>query len=402
MPSTQRVSEWAHTGTELGIDVVLQQRLVRPLFQPVVDLRSRTVVGLEALARGPAGSDLEYPDRLFAAAGAAACLAELDMLCIERALECARAASVAPPVLFVNAEPAMMNQPLSPRLLEIVRAGLPFREILEYTERGLSAVPGDLLRVAGQLQQAGAGLAFDDVGVEPLSLAFLPVLEPEVIKLDMSLIRDPHGAHTRRVCAVARSEAERTGAVIIAEGIETEDDLTTAQALGAHWGQGWLFGRPGLIEQAEHRYNQEAAALLRPARPGFHRTADTPFGVAAGHGRPVTGNADAVSAALNRLRQVIRSDRDALIIVSCPDTPIPGVAGWLSELTGGVRSVIMLDQPLAGEFAVTVLAAGSGFAVCMRTPPHDEPDLVVVDDLHYVAAVARALLTRLGGGFELS
>ncbi|MEU4218107.1 EAL domain-containing protein [Actinoplanes sp. NPDC026623] len=120
--------------TDTTIGAVLAGRLVKPLFQPIVDLSTRAVMGLEALARGPAGTALEFPDQLFAAAGAAGRLGELDMLCSERALECAVAASEPPPLLFVNAEPAVMDQPPSPRLVELIESGLLFREILEYTD----------------------------------------------------------------------------------------------------------------------------------------------------------------------------------------------------------------------------------------------------------------------------
>ncbi|GAA2864506.1 hypothetical protein Acy02nite_71490 [Actinoplanes cyaneus] len=220
---------------ELTITDVLAHRLVHPVYQPIVDLTGGGVVGLEALARGPAGTALEFPDRLFAAARDAARLGDLDLLCCERAIEGAVAAAATPPLLFVNAEPGVLDQPLSPRLLELLAAGPPFRMVLEFTERALPAVPGSLLRIAGMVQEWGNALALDDVGVDPMSLAFLPVIEPEVIKLDMSLVRNPDTAHTRSVAALVRSEARRTGATIIAEGIETEAELRAARELGAHW-----------------------------------------------------------------------------------------------------------------------------------------------------------------------
>ncbi|MEU4424446.1 EAL domain-containing protein, partial [Actinoplanes sp. NPDC024001] len=287
---------------DVTLDAVLSGRLVRSQFQPIVDLSTRTVTGLEALARGPAGTGLEFPDRLFAAARAAGRLGELDMLCFERALEGALAARIAPPVLFANGEPAVMNQPLSPRIMELFAQRPSFRTILEYTERALPAVPGSLLRLAGHIQLGGNGIALDDVGVDPMSLAFLPILEPEVIKLDMSLVRNPEAEHTRTVCAVVRAEAERTGAVVIAEGIETEADLVTARGLGARWGQGWLFGRPAPIDQVRHDYDPAAASVLRAPRPGFHQPAGTPFEIATRHRPAVAGMAESVAAALSRLR----------------------------------------------------------------------------------------------------
>lgn len=387
----------ASSPAHAAIEAVLAERLVRPLFQPIVDLSTRTVVGVEALARGPAGTDLEFPDRLFAAAREAGRLGDLDMLCSERALECAVAAPVPPPLVFVNAEPAALDQPLSPRLVELIMGGLPFREILEFTERALPALPGSLLRIAGQAQQWGNSLALDDVGVDPMSLAFLPVLEPEVIKLDMSLIRDPSAEQTRAVCAVVRAEAQRTGAMVVGEGIETEDDLVAAEALGASWGQGWLFGRPGSIEQVSHRFDPVAASALPAPRPGFHQAGGTPFEVATGGGSITAGTADAIAAALTRLRDAAAADESAVVIASCPDATIADTGGMtsaLQELAGRVRSVILLDQPIPGELAAAVIGPGYGYAVCVRTGRPLE--LVTSHDLPTVAAVARVLLNRHG------
>lgn len=394
MPATNATETAPVTGAT--IDAVLAGRLVRPRFQPIVDLSTRTVVGLEALARGPKGSDLEFPDRLFAAAGAAGRLGELDMLCFERALEDTMAAPVAPPLLFANGEPAVMDQPLSPRLMQLFASGPRFRTILEYTERALPAVPGSLLRLAGYIQLGGNGVALDDVGVDPMSLAFLPVLEPEVIKLDMSLIRDPGAEHSRKVCAVVRAEAQRTGALVIAEGIETEDDLITARALGAHWGQGWLFGRPGLLQDAEHPYDPEAAAAIRRPRPGFHQPAGTPFQVAAAQTPSRPGTAEAVAAALAVVRDVAASDEAAVVIASCPSRHSADLGVSLYELAGRSRSTIILDPPVPGEFAVAVIGPGYGHAVCIRSAARTE--LVTVDDLPTVAAVSRVLLLEHARG----
>jgi EAL domain-containing protein (putative c-di-GMP-specific phosphodiesterase class I) len=352
------------------------------------------VVGVEALARGPAGTDLEFPDRLFAAAREVGRLGELDLLCAERALEIAIAAPVPPPLLFVNGEPSVMDQPLSPRLLEMLLAGLPFRHVLEFTERALPAVPGSLLRIAGAVQQLGNCLALDDVGVDPMSLAFLPVLEPEVVKPDMSLLRDPGAAATREVSAVVRSEAARTGAVVVAEGIETEADLRTARDLGAHWGQGWLFGRPGAVEAVHDRFDPAAAGALRPSRPGFHQPAGSAFETATGF-RPATpGTAEDLAAELTRLRDLIIADGNAVFVASFSATEFPQLAETAAGLIGRTRSVILLDDPIPGELAAVVIGAGYGAALCVRAGQSLET--VPLDRLPAVAAIARILMNRRG------
>nr|BFE81372.1 hypothetical protein GCM10020093_039730 [Planobispora longispora] len=97
-----------------------------------------------------------------------------------------------PPLVFLNAEPAALNHPYTPELLAVVHSERPYRAVLEFTERALADHPAALLNIAAGVQQTDGALALDDVGADPLSLAFLPLIEPEVIKLDMHLLRDPH------------------------------------------------------------------------------------------------------------------------------------------------------------------------------------------------------------------
>ncbi|MEV6301895.1 EAL domain-containing protein [Actinoplanes sp. NPDC051861] len=377
----------------LSIGEVLDRRLIRPMYQPIVELSTRRVTGLEALARGPAGTALEFPDRLFAAARESGCLGHLDRLCSELALEHAIAAAVRPPLLFVNAEPAVLDQPLTPRLVDLLVGGLPFREVLEFTERALPSVPASMLRLSGLVERLGNSIALDDVGADPMSLAFLPILEPEVIKLDMSLVREPHAPLTRQVAAVVRAEALRTGALVIAEGIETEEDLAVARELGAHWGQGWLFGRPAPLDQVTHDFDPAAAEALRGPRPGFHVSFRTPFEAATAHRPPSAATPAAVSAGIDRLRDLVAHDPDTVVVVSGPDSGLPGVSVPLPELLGRARSLILVDDPAPGEFAAVVLGAGYGAALGVRGP-----DVLETADLPTVAAVARALLSRHGAG----
>ncbi|MGX6601012.1 EAL domain-containing protein [Micromonosporaceae bacterium Da 78-11] len=286
------------------LDTILRGRLIDPLFQPIVDLADRAVIGVESLARGPAGSALEFPDQLFAAARAAGRLGELDMLCAERTLESAIAAAVVPPLVFGNSEPSVLDQPLSPRLLELLLGGLPFPMVLEFTERALATVPAAMLRIADQTRALGNCLALDDVGAEPMSLAFLPLIEPEVIKLDMHLLRHPHAPSTVEVCSIVRVVARRTGAVVIAEGIETEADLHTARSLGATWGQGWLFGRPAPLAALSSRFTDVTDRRPTP------RT-DLAAGRVHGHDRirpaapPVAGGGGAGGPQFHRRRSAV-------------------------------------------------------------------------------------------------
>jgi hypothetical protein len=140
--------------------------------------------------------------------------------------------------VFVNVEPGMSVAALTDR-----DAGPML--VAELTERALMNNPAELLRSVGQMRERGCGIALDDVGAVPESLALLPFLAPDVIKLDISLVQAwPNAAQAGILTAVA-AYAERAGATVLAEGIETEAHYQQARALGATLGQGWYFSRPG-------------------------------------------------------------------------------------------------------------------------------------------------------------
>lgn len=223
---------------------ILAEGAVEAGFQPVVDLATGAVVGWEALARGPRGSCLERPDILFAAARAAGRHEELDVLCQRNALRAALDAGVrAPCVLFLNIEPDTSGfLPLELREL-YARACAQMTVAVEITERALTQRPGALLAHVADMRAMGVAVALDDVGTDTDTLAMMSLLEPEVIKLDLALVQaSPDAAIAEAVHAV-HAQAERTGATILVEGVETPEQARIGASLGATLAQGWLYGR---------------------------------------------------------------------------------------------------------------------------------------------------------------
>ncbi len=230
----------------VSVREVLRGPGVRSVFQPIVDLDGGHVVAYEALVRGPAGP-LERPDRLFAAARAEGLLAELDEACRAAAFRGALGSGLlAPLTLFVNVEPEVLDSaPLQELLALAERAPGQLRVVVEITERAIAARPAELLRTVARVRELGWGVALDDVGADAMSLAFMPLLEPDVVKLDLRLVQQRPGADVAEIMHAVNAYAQSSGATVLAEGIEDERHLRTARALGAHLGQGWLFGRPG-------------------------------------------------------------------------------------------------------------------------------------------------------------
>jgi EAL domain-containing protein (putative c-di-GMP-specific phosphodiesterase class I) len=264
---------------------IIDRRDVRAVYQPIVELDTLCVVAYEALARGPAGSPLERPDLLFEAARKCGRIADLDWAwraagvrgALDRGLR-------SPTTLFLNVEPAALNKPVPPDLKVVwLEAQSQLRIVLEITERALTSHPTELLWSVEWARELGWGIAVDDVGADPRALAMLPFLGPDVIKLDLALIRDRPSDEMAAVVHAVRAECERTGGAILAEGIESEEHLETARAIGATLAQGWLFGRPRDLPEEPP---QPAGQVHIAAKSWNVPVGRTPFNIIAGS-RPV-------------------------------------------------------------------------------------------------------------------
>ena len=215
-------------------------------YQPVVDLERRTVVGYEALCRGAAGSRLEPPLELFAAARRAGRLNETDWACRRASLRGARQAGLRPPLkLFINVEPSALGGESPERMSGLSEHALSELDlVVEFTERAITESPAELLRSINRVRQLGGAVAIDDVGPGGAPLAIVPLVRPDVVKLDLSIVHNPTDRDSARVAAAMSAYSESAGARVVAEGIEREEHVMSALALGATLGQGWLFGPP--------------------------------------------------------------------------------------------------------------------------------------------------------------
>ena len=261
---------------------------LRALFQPIVDLGVGTTVGYEALARGPIGSALEMPDDLFGVAREEGVLERLDRACRSCALSTAFAAGLpSDDLLFLNVEPAGLDEGgVLDRMGEDHLTQVSV--VVELTERALTARPREVLAAVRWLRERDCRIALDDVGLDPRSLGLMPFVAPDIIKLDRKVTQGmlPEATAARVINAV-RAESERSGAIVLAEGIETEAHRRRAEAMGAKLGQGWLFGRPAPLDLAMGRSAIRAARTAsrrstspaacptkRPTRRPFEQIAD--------------------------------------------------------------------------------------------------------------------------------
>src|SRR4051812_37660051 len=230
---------------EQELDGILVADRITMAFQPIVDLLTGAVVAYEGLARGPGDSHLHMPTELFDAARSAQRLEELDWLCRVAALQQALAVGIRPPLtVFMNVEPEVLTPAPERAGPVLARAMGGLRVMVELTERSLFSQPATLLRFVEAVRHYGWGIAVDDIGAHPHSLAMLSVIEPDVVKLDQPSLKKMPRSESAALISGVQTYCRRSGARVVAEGLENDEDVDTARALGAHYGQGWRFGHP--------------------------------------------------------------------------------------------------------------------------------------------------------------
>lgn len=222
----------------LAIRRVLDNRDVRVVFQPVVDLRTQKIFAYEALVRSKA-PEFESPMALFKAAIDHSCAGELGRLIRELAV-----ASCQDHPLFLNVHPAELNERY------LVQPDDPIFDhgkdvYLEITE-GVPLSHFELCKsILSEVRGRGVYLVVDDLGAGYSNLKYIADLAPRIVKLDRELV----AGLTREtrlfklVCGIVILCRE-LDAMVVAEGIETADELEAVIESGARYGQGYLLARP--------------------------------------------------------------------------------------------------------------------------------------------------------------
>ena len=221
---------------------------VRAVFQPIYDLVTGAPRGFEGLVRPLPNTGFNDPSTMFAAAEATGHTAELDIACLEAVMGAASRLRL-PGSLTVNLSPRTLEMDefsIQGLLRIIARHGLdPRRIVLELTEREAVEDIERLRRAAEDCRVAGIRLAADDVGSGNAGLRLLSQLKFDIVKIDLSLVQGgTRHDQSLEVVRTIRDLADRWGALVVAEGIETPAQLEVVRSLGIGAGQGYLLGRP--------------------------------------------------------------------------------------------------------------------------------------------------------------
>jgi EAL domain-containing protein (putative c-di-GMP-specific phosphodiesterase class I) len=228
-------------------DVLLRERVVTA-YQAILRLREGTIMGFEALSRGPRGSGIEGADALFGAANEHGLLVELDRLCRKRALlSSGRIPSNAR--IFVNTLPATLRDPQfrgKPLIDFLDKAQVaPARIVIEITEKLVIDNYGLFRETMSYFTDLGMSFAVDDVGSGYSGLESIARMKPDFLKIDTALVRDVHSspvneAMVKAIVAIGHG----IGASVIAEGIQSEEEAHALRAIGVDYGQGFHLARP--------------------------------------------------------------------------------------------------------------------------------------------------------------
>lgn len=399
------------------LDRVLAAGSPSMLYQPVVDLTNPRLpaVGYEALARWP-GLEGVTTAELFAHATRSDRMVELDWICRSAAIRGAMHAGIDQgTALFVNVEPAATVMTAPRAALKLWRsAAEKLTMVLEVTERRILTDPSALLATTAEAREAGWWVALDDIGVNPDSLALLEFVRPDMVKLDLGFMHGDLDSDASRTLRAVSAYAERTGALILAEGIETEQQLERAIGLGASLGQGYLFGRPGPLEPG--------GATFRARRVPQIVASDTPYElISAERGYRVARVSVLTQLASDVVSQVeLLADPPVCLVAVDSSDPLaaerierwsqyaqrsPLVALFGTDMPrhpgyGAHGADLPPEDPLAHEWALVLVGAHSALALGARCL---EPDLggdaryryAMTQDRDLVIAAGISMLNRL-------
>lgn len=243
-PDGVRYSDLLYT----ELQAILRQKAIQTVFQPVVSLSDGSILGYEALSRGPKGSRLERPNVLFAAAKYYHLLWDLEFLCRSHALEKARE-MIPQKMLFLNVDPKVIHDTrfqkgLTKEILERYRLDA-VNIIFEITEKTAIEDYKSFKKTLDHYTGQGYKIALDDTGSGYSGLKLLAETHPHYVKIDMELVRNIDKDALKQALMKAFYDFSlATNMKIIAEGIETIGEMNTLIDIGIHYGQGYLLQRP--------------------------------------------------------------------------------------------------------------------------------------------------------------
>ena len=404
--------------SDLDLERLVRSGLITTSFAPVVDLETDAVVAHRVFHTSAEVDSFEMED--FVAVRRAVRESPLagDFDSSLRAIALREAQRLELPA---NNRLLLTTEPQSLVTVED-RTGEPDRSaILHLHPERIAMAPAMTLRSVRQARSLGWGIGMSSIGMDLTTTAFLPLVNPSVVMLHRQVLQIEDAAHIAELVRLLHAHVERTDAIIIADGIETDADVHRARAMGARFGTGTRFGAPSRTPTPVDATREDpiAAHFTRnlPAQ-------GTPFTIAQALRRdPMVMDADMLDAQLRSLEdRTLTAGRSAVVIGvfagldELPQTTIDRYtriadsAGYTVMLSNGFDSppvaaawggAVDTSDPLGEEYASIMVGPDwSGMTVAKRRPApgpdgRTELDVHVTTERYACVDAARSVMSRI-------
>ncbi|MBD5146406.1 MAG: EAL domain-containing protein [Ruminococcus sp.] len=248
------------------VSEIIENKDIYVDFQPIYSLNTKKVIGLEALARGDYHGDSVSPTLLFNYARENDCVLYVDRLCRERAMNAFTHRQETAPTLFINFETSVLNSTV-PGNGEIMRTAAenhisPENVVIELNESYVRD-SYDLMMFVDFYRSKGFLIALDNVSTGLDTMNRIMLVNPDIIKIDRAIISNiESNSYNQEVFKSIINTAKRIGALTVAEGVETVDEVITCMLMGVDYFQGFYFSKP---EQFNYIFSNEARLKLEDA-----------------------------------------------------------------------------------------------------------------------------------------
>ncbi|MDT0603645.1 EAL domain-containing protein [Thalassotalea castellviae] len=230
------------------IQNIIRDKKITVVFQPIFDITNQTIVGYEALSRGPLDSIYYAPDVLFKAATDCGLLSELEILCRDTAIQ-QFAHLQLEGKLFLNVSPLVLLDKAHPQgetIKLVEKAGLDCRRIvIELSEKYPFPNAETLSLALAKYREFGFDVAIDDLGAGYSGLKMWSQLRPDIVKVDRYFVESCHLDNFKRKFLKAIFElAKSAQAKVVVEGIESFEEYELLRQLGMSYAQGFYLAKP--------------------------------------------------------------------------------------------------------------------------------------------------------------
>lgn len=340
------------------IQEVIDNKDIFVEFQPIYSLNTKKIIGLEALARGDYHGEIVSPYFLFSYAKQNGSILETDRLCREKAMS-AFAKEKSAPTLFVNFETSVLND-VVPGNGEILKTAAenhipPESIVIELNESRVKD-SYDLMMFVDFYRSKGFLIALDNVSTGLDTMNRIMLINPDIIKIDRAIISNiESNTYNQEVFKSIINTAKQIGAMTVAEGVETVDEVITCMLMGVDYFQGFYFSRP---EQFNYLFSNEARLKLEDAAVRLNLS--------------IKNNPTVVNVQIETYKRIIYDLINTLMCTAKNDYDSV-LLNYVTEHTE-IECVFLIDEK-GFQITDTVMAEGSeilpGYMPAIRGVNHD-------------------------------